>query len=143
MKYANTALIDGCETIVTLLPLDVVPLFDPESPPQPNTYGVPDEVQLGWIKNTDGTFVAPPAAPRVPRIVSRFQARAMLMQASLLEDIEAYMALQDTDAFVRLAWKDVQEFRRDSPLVASIGALFGLGDEQLDDLFRFAATITA
>lgn len=79
----------------------------------------------------------------VPSSVSRFQARAALLQAGLLGDIETYMADPATDPFVRIAWQDAQEFRRNSPTVLSLQPLLGLTDGQLDDLFRFAATIEA
>jgi len=82
-------------------------------------------------------------ARAVPQQVSRFQARAALLQADLLDDIEAYMALDTTDAFTKLAWKDAQDFNRSSPLVEAIGQLIGLTPAQLDDLFVFASTITA
>ena len=59
MNYANTTLINGVETVAVVLPLDLVPYFDPSNPPQPNTYGVPDEVEPGWIKQGDA-FVPPP-----------------------------------------------------------------------------------
>lgn len=75
-------------------------------------------------------------------VVSRFQAHAALMQAELLDDVSAYMALPETDRFTKLAWDTVQEFRRTSPLVLSIGALFALNDIHLDDLFGFAKTIS-
>lgn len=56
MKYANTKLTDGVERVVTVLPLSLVPLFDPNSPIQANTYGVSDDVQVGWEKQSDGSF---------------------------------------------------------------------------------------
>lgn len=59
MNYANTTLINGVETVITVLPLDLVPYFDPDNPIQSNTYGVPDEVQPGWIKQ--GTTFVPPS----------------------------------------------------------------------------------
>lgn len=86
-------------------------------------------------------FSPPPAA--IPAVVSRFQALAALYQAGYLDDIQAYMADPGTDFIVKLAWEEAQEFRRDSPLVSSMGATLGLADGQLDDLFRFASTIKA
>ena len=59
MKYASTATFDNTETVVVVLELFQVPAFDPHYPPQPNTYGVDDVVQLGWIKNSSGQFVPP------------------------------------------------------------------------------------
>lgn len=87
-------------------------------------------------------IIKPPVVTPVP-VVSAFQARAALLQASLLDDVEAYMTSPTTDPFVKLAWDKAQEFRRDSPTVNSLATLLGLTNSQLDDLFRFAKTITA
>jgi hypothetical protein len=79
---------------------------------------------------------------RVPQTVSRFQARAALHLAGLLETIEGAIAIS-TDDMVKLAWNEAQEFKRLSPTVLAISAGLGLTDEQLDDLFITAATIEA
>lgn len=96
---------------------------------------------------TDGEAVAlptqPPVQPQIPSQVTRFQALAALLQAGLLPDVEAYMARPETDPFVALAWKEAQDFRRDSPIVLSLGDVLGLTQSQLDDLFKFASTIGA
>lgn len=85
---------------------------------------------------------APAVVAAVPKSVSRFQALAALLQAGLLDDVDAYMDLPETDPFVALAWKEAQDFRRDSSIVASVAAVFGMTDSHIDDLFAFAATIT-
>lgn len=100
----------------------------------------------GAIKGDFGVikpYEPPPYTRQVPQEVTRFQALAALLQAGLLDDIEAYMETDSTDAFTKLAWKEVLVFKRTSPLVASIGTMFGLTDTQIDDLFVFAATIDA
>lgn len=81
------------------------------------------------------------AQERAAMVVSRFQARAALFQNNLLNSAAAVIA--QGDAFAQLAWEDAQEFRRTSPLVASIGGALNLTEEQLDDLFRLAKTIEA
>lgn len=89
-------------------------------------------------------YVAPPPQPEpIPQSISRFQARAALLQTGFLADVQAYMDDPATDPFVRIAWQDAQVFKRQSPTVLSLQPLLGLTDEQLDDLFRFAATISA
>ena len=141
MKYANTSKNnDGVEVVITVLPLEQVPYFDPENPPQDNTYGVPDEVQVGWVK-CDGVFVASPAPSVVPSQVTRFQAQVALYQAGLLDDVEAYMALETTDWFIKMAWKEVLHFERNSAMIESLKPVFGLTDAQIDDLFILAKTI--
>lgn len=86
---------------------------------------------------------APPAEPFVPRSVSRFQARAALHLAGLLNQVEALMTDPETDMLARLAWQDAQEFRRHSPTVAAMAAALGLDEAQLDALFTTAAGIEA
>ena len=83
----------------------------------------------------------PPPASTVPQIVSRFQGCAALMQAGCLDDVETYMA--SADPFEQLAWRTITEMRRDSPMTEKIGLLLGLNDVMIDDLFRFAGTISA
>lgn len=97
-----------------------------------------------WINsgNSPEYFYEEPLPP-VPSLVSRFQARAALYQAGLLDQVNTIMADQNTPMMAKLAWQDAQEFRRDSSLVQSMGATLGMTDEQLDNLFRLAATIVA
>jgi len=73
--------------------------------------------------------------------VSAFQAKAMLLQAGYWEDVSAYLA--GADPVTQLAWDTAQEFRRLSPTILEIAEVLEISDEQLDDLFRFAATIEA
>ncbi len=80
---------------------------------------------------------------REKMIVSRFQARAALHLAGLLEQVETLMQSPDTDMLARLAWQDAQEFRRLSPTVLTLASALGLTDAQLDELFTVAAGISA
>lgn len=73
--------------------------------------------------------------------VSRFQARAALLSAGLLDQVET--AVATGDRITQLAWSDAQEFRRLSPTISILSTAMGLTDEQLDALFRDAATIEA
>lgn len=141
MKYANSDMVNGQEVILTVLPLDMVPFFDPNNP-HPGTYLVEDEVMPGWIRSVGGWWIPPAVTRIVPRSVSRFQARAALFQAGLLDDVEAYMALPETDPIYRLAWQDAQDFFRNSATVNALKSVLGLNDSQLDDLFVFAGSIT-
>lgn len=88
---------------------------------------------MGYLKN--------PTA--VPQVVSRFQARAALHMAGLLDDVEAMMALPETPVLAKLAWADAQEFKRNSPSLLGIAGALGLTEQQIDDLFTTAAGIEA
>ena len=85
-------------------------------------------------------LASPEVAP-VPASVTRFQARAALLAAGLLDDVEATIA--GADRFVQIAWADAASFERTSPTIAALAAALGLTDQQLGDLFRAAATISA
>lgn len=86
-----------------------------------------------------------PAAPtvQIPQSVSRFQARAALHLAGMLEAVETMIALPETPVLAKLAWADAQEFKRNSPTVLSLSASLGLTEAQLDALFTTAAGIDA
>jgi len=84
-----------------------------------------------------------PPPPGPPQVVSRFQARAALHLAGLLEQVEALMAAPEADPLARLAWTDAIEFRRDSPTLVAMAAALSLTDEQLDQLFITAAGLVA
>jgi hypothetical protein len=79
----------------------------------------------------------------VPERVTRFQAKAALAHFDYLATIEAVMADQATPALYRLAWMDAVHFERNAQTVAAMGQILSLTDAQLDDLFRYAATVSA
>ncbi|WP_420023772.1 hypothetical protein ACN9JG_06330 [Cereibacter azotoformans] len=81
------------------------------------------------------------AAERARMVVSRFQAKAALHAAGRLEDVER--AVAQADPITRIAWSDAGEFRRLSPTIAALAAAVGMTDEEVDNLFRAAAAITA
>ncbi|MDO5606698.1 MAG: hypothetical protein Q4G25_16215 [Paracoccus sp. (in: a-proteobacteria)] len=92
----------------------------------------------GWPKLAD----PPPPVPIVPAEVSRFQARAALMQAGLLADAEAAVAASG-DQLVQLAWSESAVFPRNSPTIATLAPALGLTDEAIDQLFITASRISA
>ena len=100
----------------------------------------PKRVNGKWVEGEDPDVIA---AALVPKSVSPFQARAALLGAGLLDEVEAVMAAEETPRLTKLAWNTAQEFLRDSPTVLSMGAALGLDSAQLDALFIEAATITA
>lgn len=76
-------------------------------------------------------------------VVSPFQAKAALHQAGMLQAVEEMMEHPGTAEFTRLAWSSASEFRRLSPMVVEMASTLNLTDQQLDDLFKLAATISA
>ena len=74
--------------------------------------------------------------------VSRFQAKAALDDARLLDDIETYMASDEVPRRVKLAWQEAQ-FKRGSRMVNDLAGEFDLSEDKLDDLFLAAREIEA
>lgn len=98
---------------------------------------------LTWVTEGNVPDQAPIPTPVVPQVVSRFQARAALLQAGLLDQVEALISNANTPAITRLAWTDAQEFLRNSPTILSVAGTLGLTNEEIDALFVAASGITA
>ena len=73
---------------------------------------------------------------------SRFQAKAALDDAGLLDQVEDYMAGEDVPRRVKLAWQEAS-FRRGSKMVNDIGSELGLSEHEMDELFKAAQAIEA
>jgi len=92
----------------------------------------------------------PPAEPEqfVPQVVSRFQGREAMHQTpygdgTLFDAADAIIADPQTPAMYRRAWDDLQEFRRDSEMLAAVAVMLDLSQTQIDALFILAASIKA
>lgn len=100
-------------------------------------------IAIGDVYDGDGFIKPAPPAPFVPEVVSRFQARAALLQAGVLDDVAAAMQGQDIDPLMKMAWDEAQEFRRASPTVAAMAGSLGWDEQYVDALFVAAASIEA
>ena len=81
---------------------------------------------------------APAQAPEIPLSVSRAQGKLALIGAGLWPAVIAFVegiADPAQKAYAEVALNDTQEWRRDSPFLASAAAALGLSEEQLDTLF--------
>jgi len=73
--------------------------------------------------------------------VTRIQFKTALDDFGYLEQIEALMADPETQKQTRLDWKDADDFRRSSPIIAQISESLGLSEEEVDRLFKHAETV--
>lgn len=95
----------------------------------------------------DPGYVAPSFPPpeqpleawRDVQVVSAFQAKAALLHFGMLDAAKAAVAA--SPLLVQLAFAEATEFRRRSPMMLSLAPALSLTDTQLDDLFRYAATV--
>lgn len=90
----------------------------------------------------DGVFEPVPQSV-VPRTVTMGQAKLALFDAGLLAGVEAAIngLPEPTKARALIEWNYRPTVERNSPLVASLAALVGLDDEQLDALFTAAEAL--
>lgn len=95
----------------------------------------------GGIPEAMAITTPPEPTDPIPLSVTRFQARAALHLAGLLDDAEA--AIAQAHPLSRIAWEHAHVYRRDSPTVISIGHQLGLSEADMDELFKTAASITA
>lgn len=95
----------------------------------------------GGIPEAMAITTPPEPTDPIPLSVTRFQARAALWLAGLLDDAEA--AIAQANPLSRIAWEHANVYRRDSPTVISIGQQLGLSEADIDELFKTAASITA
>ena len=87
----------------------------------------------------DGELVEP-----VPDVITPRQAKIALLQAGLLDDVEAAVAAipdETTRRIAQVEWEYAHEVRRDWPLLVQVAAQMGLTDVQVDELFLAGARI--
>lgn len=95
---------------------------------------------IDWSGPAPVCVAPPPIAPRVPVVISRFQARAALLQSGQLEAVEVFMA--SASPLAQLAWAEATELRRDSVMLVALSLALGMSADGVDDLFRAAAAIS-
>jgi hypothetical protein len=71
-------------------------------------------------------------AKYIPSVISPRQARLILLQAELLDDVEAMLT---TNREMQIWWEYSLEIERNSEHIINAGLALGLTDEQLDNLF--------
>lgn len=106
--------------------------------------GTPLDAHADMLAAWVASYVPPPPEPiQVPQEVTAFQAKAALDAAGLYDAVEAMMADAATPRIYKLAWREAQVFRRDSPTVLAMASTLGLTSAQVDDLFINAVSMVA
>ena len=92
-------------------------------------------------KLVGGVWVEESIVANVPSSISKFQAKAALLLSDKLESVEEYMI--NASPVDRLAWENVQEFKRDSPTLKRVASVLNLSNQQVDEMFIAASQIEA
>lgn len=81
--------------------------------------------------------------PDFGKVVTMRQARLALLQAGMLNSVNAAIAAIPGPAgdAARIEWDYSNEVQRTQPLVAQLGAVLGMDDAALDALFLVAAAL--
>lgn len=79
-----------------------------------------------------------PIVTGIPQVVSKAQGLIELYERQLLDRIETYMAT-DATPVEQIAWKNIQQFEYASPMLNQLLSVFGLTQEDKDNLFISAA----
>lgn len=109
----------------------------------------------GVIQDTDGNWMTHYVAVdytaeelaaqteqwRQSAVVTPFQGRMALADAGLLANV--LTAIESADEKTKVAWEYALEWKRNSPMIATLMAALNISDSQADDLFKAASQITA
>lgn len=103
-------------------------------------------IQLNLITDApenSWTRVIPELPAARPKEVSIYQAEEALAHFNYLEAVEQIMDSPQTPDSYKRAWKRVSIVRRDSATMQAIAQLLALTEQDLDELFEYAAGVIA
>lgn len=86
----------------------------------------------------------PPEEKFVPLAISKAQAKTILIQKGMWQQVMDYLASvtdEQEKALLEVALNDVTEYRRDSPTLNRLAEQLGISSEELDDMFIEASKI--
>lgn len=95
------------------------------------------QAYLAWISEGNEPEPADPVVEPIPQVVSKAQGLLELYSRGLLEQIETYMLTASVPEMI--AWKNIQQFEYDSPMLNGLLRQFGLTQGDKDQLFIAAA----
>lgn len=97
------------------------------------------QAYLAWLAEGNEPEPADPVIEPIPQVVSKAQGLIALEMAGVLVSIETYM--QTASKLERLAWGNIQQFERQSPLLNNLLSAFGLSPSDADSLFIQASAV--
>ncbi len=111
-----------------------------------DTSALPPEAGIGW-KLINGVWTAPDLPPTEPAPLMPLSARQLrlgllkigIKPADVAAAIDALPEDQRDQA--EIEWDYASEYRRDHPLIATLGQTFGLSADQIDAAWRDAMSL--
>lgn len=88
-------------------------------------------------------YAIAPEVPAIKDVTPRQIRQALILSGVTMESIDAALASlpEPTASLARAEWEYSISFQRSRPLVSQVGVMLGWSSEQLDDLWKFAATL--
>lgn len=109
---------------------------------------------IGELELPDGTseevwqkklapYASPPPSAAIPDITPRQARQALILSGILIEDIDAALDSlpEPTKSMAKTEWEYSLAFQRSRPLVAQVGQMLGWSSDQLDELWKLAASL--
>ena len=114
---------------------------EPPTPFVPNAWQW-DEANQTWLEYDTAAIEAvrnpPPPPVVIPQSISPRQARLKLLEADLLDNLEAVIT---TNRAWQIEWEYATEVKRDSPLIDAVATQADLTEEQIDQMFIDASVL--
>lgn len=101
--------------------------------------GAWEEQYIEPVSEADQPIEPEPPVNTIPQIVSKAQGLIALEMAGVLVQIEDYMLT--APRLEQLAWNNIQQFERQSPLLNTLCTNFELSQEDVDNLFLSASQV--
>jgi hypothetical protein len=118
-------------------PMKALPKCAIEQPPMLNDGQFAMYVNGNWV--VLDSYPTPPTPPvAIPTSITPRQARLKLLEASLLDNLEAVIT---TNRAWQIEWEYATEVKRDSPLIDAVASEAGLTVEQIDQMFIEASKL--
>lgn len=108
-----------------------------------HTFVKPDGSEVPLEQYCKTQYIAPYVEPEplpepIPQVITMRQARLQLLEVGLLDDVEAFVAL---DRKSQIEWEYASEVYRQSPLIESVKGALNLIDTQIDEMFIEASKL--
>ena len=94
---------------------------------------------LVWLSEGNTPLPADPIVTPIPASITMRQARLALLQANLLDTVEAGVATMPRES--QIEWEFATTVERTNPLITTLATQLNLDEAALDNLFALAATL--
>ena len=141
MKYAQIKN-SKVENIIKIEDISLLPLFSANFDDLVEIENLNPYPSIGW--SYDGqNFSAPQVSEIIADVTPRQIRQALILSGVSIQNIEAALASlpEPTRTLAQVEWEYSIAFQRNRPLVAQVGVLLGWTPQQLDDLWKFAASL--